>query len=271
VPDSHAGTEADLGLDQGVIPMTKQGAWPFVVLALLTGAAPASAAGFNLGWNDCPSGPTYALLETFACDSNEGFHTLVGSFVAPAGVNAMSANTVTIDIQTGGASLANWWTFGSGQCRASASLLGTSVFTAGPFTCYDYWQGGAIGALGWRVLPSTTNRCQILGVFALPAGDPSIAPVAEGIEVYSFKAIINNDRSAGQGACAGCSDEACIVLNVLTIHQPEPQPPQIRLTNPETAQHVIWQGWSTADPNNQCPAVTPARSRTWGSIKALYR
>ena len=53
---------------------------------LLFGTPAASAAGFNLGWNDCPSGATYSLLETFACDSNVGFHTLVGSFVAPAGM-----------------------------------------------------------------------------------------------------------------------------------------------------------------------------------------
>jgi len=238
---------------------------------LLLGAPAASAAGFNLGWNDCPSGPTYSLLETFACDTNLGIHTMVGSFVAPAGVNAMRSNEVTIDMQTGGASLTSWWTFGTGQCRASASLLGSSDFTAGPFTCYDYWQGGALGAVGWSVLPSATNRCQIRGVFALPDGDPRITSVPEGVEVYSFKAIIKNDRSTGLGACTGCSDEACIVLNVLTIGQPAPNPPQLRLTNPAAVEHVVWQGWSTPDPNNQCPAVTPARKQTWGSIKALYR
>jgi hypothetical protein len=236
---------------------------------LLLGAPAASAAGFNLGWNDCPSGATYALLERFACDTNEGVHTLVGSFVAPPGIDAMSANEVTIDMQTGGASLANWWTMGGGQCRPSS--LGSSFdFAAGPFTCYDYWQGGAIGALSWKPHPFAVNRCRIMGVFALPPGDPRITSVPEGVEVYSFKAIINNDRSTGLGACTGCSDEACIVLNALTINQPAPTPPTF-LTNPAVSGHVVWQGWSTTDPNNQCPTVTPARKQTWGSIKALYR
>jgi hypothetical protein len=238
---------------------------------LLLGAPPASAAGFNLGWNDCPSGATYALRETFACDTDVGIHTMVASFVAPAGINAMSASEVTIDMQTGGASLASWWTFGSGQCRTSASLLGSFDFVSGPSTCYDYWQGGAIGALGWSAQPNTTNRCRIRGVFALPAGDPRITSIPEGLEVYSFKAIIHNDKSAGPGACAGCSDEACIVLNVLTLDQPAPNPPQTRLTSPAVVGHVLWQGWSTPDPSNQCPEVTPAKQQTWGSIKALYR
>jgi hypothetical protein len=43
----------------------------------------------------------------------------------------------------------------------------------------------------------------------------------------------------------------------------------VRLTNPASAQHVIWQAWS--DPSGGCPQVTPAKPQTWGSIKALYR
>src|SRR5215471_16354519 len=87
------------------------------VAALIVGAAPARTAGFNLGWNDCPGGPTYALLETFACDTNLGLHSLVGSFVAPAGINAMSANEVIIDVEAGESSVPDWWRFGTGQCR----------------------------------------------------------------------------------------------------------------------------------------------------------
>ena len=245
------------------------------VASLVFGAASASAAGINLGWNDCPGGASYAFTETFACDTNEGVHTIVGSFVAPAGVLAMSANEVVINVQTGGALLPNWWTFGTFlgtvQCRATASLAANSDFTGGPFTCYDYWQGGAIGALAWSVLPYTTNRCRIKGVFALPADDPRITAVPEGTEVYSFKCVISNAKSTGLGSCAGCSDEACIVFDDIRLNQPSPFPNSILMSNASTAQYVTWQGWSTTDPRFQCPATTPARARTWGSVKALYR
>ena len=236
---------------------------------MISGAS--RAAGINLGWNDCPSGPTYTPTRAFACNTNTGIHTLFGSFVAPAGVNQMSANEIVIDVQTGGATLAPWWTMATGQCRPASSLAGNFDFTAGPFSCYDYWQGGAIGGLNWSAQPATTNRCRIKGVLALPGGDSRITSVPEGTEVYSFKANVNSAKSTGLGACAGCSDEACIVLNAIIINQPAPEPPQIRMTNPATVQHVIWQGWSTPDPNNACPVVTPTRNHTWGSIKALYR
>jgi hypothetical protein len=137
---------------------------------------------------------------------------------------------------------------------------------------YDYWQAGAIGALAWSVLPSATNRCRIKGVFALPAGDPRITSIPEGTHVYSFKANINHAKSTGLGACAGCTDEACIVLQSIRLNQPVASGGAfINLTNPATVQHVIWQAWSTNDPNSQCPLITPAKTRSWGSIKALYR
>jgi hypothetical protein len=249
--------------------------WLHVSLAislLALSAGHAGAAGIDLGWDDCPGGAAYSVIKTFACDTNVGFNTMVGSFVAPAGVVAMSANEIVIDMITGGPALSPWWAMATGQCRPSSSLLGDFDFTLGPFTCYDYWQAGAIGALAWSVLPYTTNRCRIKGVFALPAGDARITSIPEGTHVYSFKGRINNAKSTGLGACAGCSDEACIVLQNIRLNQPvSAGGHSIYMTNPATVQHVIWQAWSTGDPVYQCPLITPAKTRSWGSIKALYR
>jgi hypothetical protein len=241
---------------------------------LAVSAAPAWAAGVNLGWNDCPSGGTYTLVRTFACASNAGTNSLFASFVAPPNVNAMSANEIVMDLQTSGATIAPWWTFGTGQCRTAASLAGNFDFTTGVATCFDYWQGGAIGGLNWSVVnppvQGNLNRARIKGVFALPAGDSRITSVPVDLEVYSFKCNINNAKSTGLGACAGCNAEACIVLNQITINQPDPEPPQLFVTNPAASAHVIWQAWTSTEPN-LCPAVTPTRNQTWGSIKALYR
>jgi hypothetical protein len=234
------------------------------LLSLIAGRA--GAAGINLGWNDCPSGATYSLSRTFACDTNIGTHTLVGSFVAPAGIVKMSANEIVIDMQTSGATLPEWWGLRTGLCRFG-SLTENWDFTGGPFTCYDYWQGGAIGAI--RMFdPPVGNRARIKGVFAIAAGDPRITSVPEGTHVYSFKANISNAKTVGPGSCAGCAAEACIVLRSIRLNQPVPFP-QPTLTNPVVAQHVIWQSWT--DASGECPQVTPAKKQTWGSIKALYR
>ena len=245
----------------------------FLATALfLAGAAHVHAAGINMGWNDCPGGASYALAETFACDTNDGTHTLVVSIVAPAGVMAMTGFSAQINLQTSEASPAAWWDMQRSPrtgCR-STSLGTTFDFTGGPSTCYDYWQGGAIGGNTAEI--AFGNRVRLKATAALPIGDSRIGPVPEGTEFYLFSFVINNARTVGPDACAGCNYEACFVPERILLTQVPGTPGgNLHLENPASSYHVIWQGWSTTDPNQQCPAVTPARNRTWGAIKAIYR
>ena len=239
-------------------------------------AGPAGAAGINLGWNDCPAGAGYSLTRTSLCNVNTGTNTMFVSFVAPPNVLAMSAAEVVIDLQTGTAgALQPWWSMRASAplgCR-TAAMTQSADFTAGPFSCFDYWAGGASAGVSMDA-PTGNNRARIKALPALPAGSPGITSVAEGTEVYVIKVNVNNSKTVGLGSCAGCSDEACIVLNSIKINQPVGPPADgvsIFLSNPATSQHVIWQAWTSIDPNNQCPLVTPARRQTWGSIKAIYR
>jgi hypothetical protein len=243
--------------------MRKTLLWTVSLLAAC--ACNAHAAGLNLGWNDCPGGATYALTRTFACNTNMGTNTMVGSFVAPAGVAMMSANEIVIDVKTSAGTFPAWWALGTGMCRAG-SLSASFDFTPGPFTCYDYWQGGAVGAILMNAAPVGT-KARIKAICALPAGDPRITAVPEGLHVYSFKANLNNARTLG-GTCPGCAAEMCIVLNQITINQSQPHPSQMPITNPAVSQHVVWQSFNGF---GGCPLATPAKSQTWGSIKALYR
>ena len=175
----------------------------------------ATGAGINLSWDDCGS---YGVqVRTFACNTNVGVHTLVGSFVTPQGVVAMSANEVVMDMASAAPVLPGWWQLRTGLCRAG-SLNGNWDFTGGPFSCYDYWQGGAIGAFAMD--PPSGNVARIKAVFALPAGDARITSIAEGTDVYSFKAVINHAKTVGAGACDGCEAGACFVLNSIKLNQP---------------------------------------------------
>ena len=104
--------------------------WLFALVPLVFCAAPACAQRINLGWNDCPSGASYALTERFACDTNAGVHTLVGSFVAPAGITAMSANEVVIDMVTASAALEQTGVANSDfECLVESSARGL-IFSA---------------------------------------------------------------------------------------------------------------------------------------------
>ena len=61
---------------------------PFL-LGLLPSAT-AAAGWVNLSWDDC--GSHGASMRTFACNTNGGSHTLVGSFVAPSGIDSLNGN-----------------------------------------------------------------------------------------------------------------------------------------------------------------------------------
>jgi hypothetical protein len=244
------------------------------VSLLATSAGFASAAGINLGWLDCPSGPTYTLSRTFACATNTGGgHALIATFVADTGLVAVTGYAGVVDIQTSGAgTYAPWWQLRTGGCRTAAAAAHSADFTGGPFTCVDYWQAGAVG--GYSIPdPPVGNRARIKMQAALPSQDSRITAIPEGTEVYTWKLTLNNSKTVGLGACAGCTDEVCIVYNsVLVTQAPGTVGHGNQLySSPAVSQHVFWQGWSTTDPAHLCPAVTPTRNRTWGSIKAIYR
>ena len=242
---------------------------------LVTSAGLASAGtggAINLGWTDCPGQGTYTLTRTFACNSNTGpTHIVFGSFVAPAGVLAVTGFASVMDLQTAGAA-APWWDVRASLptgCRP-ASMTSSFDFTGGPFGCYDYWQGGAVG--GQSANAPVGNRVRLLATAALPSGDSRITSIPQGTEVYTFKLSFNNAKSTGLGACAGCSQEACIVFNSMLVTQVPGTPGgNFTFSAPGTSAHVIWQGWTTQNPSEQCPGITPATNRTWGSIKAIYR
>jgi len=239
----------------------------------------AAGAGLNLSWDDCGSHGTQ--VQVFACDTNTGQHTMVGSFVAPEGIELMSANEVFMELQVNAPTIPDWWQVRTGACRPASTLAGDWDFTAGPYNCYDYWRGGAIGAWAEDApqfsFPIYFQR--IRGVFALPTGDLRITSVPPGTEVYSFKLSIKNSKSTGLGACIGCEAGACIILTQLNINQPSPYPPQTFIQNPAGRNFVSWQCMTgiSNDENHPegictfpgCP--TPVRAQSWGQIKQLYR
>jgi hypothetical protein len=232
-----------------------------VVSARLALALPG---GLNLGWDDCGGLPA-SLNKAFACDTNTGTQTLVGSYILPACCPlSVVANEINMEIQSAGPTLPAWWTMRSGGCRSS-SLTGNFDFTIGPFTCYDYWLGGASGGAAMDP-PTIPNRARINLIAAYPNGSPLIRPVPVNTEVYTFKCIIDNQKTIGVGSCAGCATGVCIVLNSIKVVAPGGGSNYKRITWPAVRSHVSWQGGSAPD----CFIVTPARNATWGSIKSLY-
>src|SRR5882762_9232471 len=110
---------------------------------LLTRASPAMAAGIDLFWNDCGLGATATTNQSFACDTNDGSHLLVGSFDPPDGLTLVNGMIAIVDLTSESCPMTDWWQFkNAGTCRQTA-LSSVAVPLAGQVACGDLMQGQA--------------------------------------------------------------------------------------------------------------------------------
>lgn len=221
--------------------------------------------GINLAWDDCY--PNGHVDKTFACNTNSGVETMYGSFLPPHNVLKLTGNEMVLHFLGATPTLPAWWQFKyTGSCRTTAASASFS-FLSGPYTCVDYTVGGASGSIASYVTPWTSAadaRMKLVWAVASSAA----GPVDFGTEYYSFALTISNAKTVGTGLCAGCSTPLCIVLDSINLTQPVGAQYQNKFMYvPAPRQHVTWQG-GTGVP---CPAGTPTKAATWGSLKSLYR
>lgn len=237
-------------------------------LLALTASMASAQGGLNFSWSDCGTFGTQD--RAFACNVNTGSDIGVGSYVVPVDVAAATANEIVIDLQADAGTLPAWWQFNS--CR-TGSLQMSADFSA-LSNCVDYWgaHGGGSGGLGsYQEGFGGPNRARIVGVFAVSPANAGPITTAEG-EVYSFRLIINHQKTVGTGACGGCSTPVGLVLNEIKVTQPVLAAQgagggDVRINNALNRQFVTTQGGGTLN----LPGATSNHKATWGSIKSLYR
>lgn len=227
------------------------------ILALIANSPLFAQTGLNLSWGEC--GYAGAVSKTFACNTNTGSHVLVASFAAGPGLCLVGC-WGQLDLQTSGAVLPAWWQFrNSGFCRQTA-LSGSAEFSSP--ACLGIWQSVAsFGVAAYEIGLGGANRARVTASVSLPI---ECQALPGGTETGAFKLILNNDKTIGTGACPGCEENACIVFNSLhlTLHDLT----VTELDVPLDRNFVTWQGELP-----DCPGATPARNRTWGAVKTLYR
>jgi len=232
-------------------------------------ATPAHAAGINLSWNDC--GTFGQDIETFVCNTNNGVHTLVASFVQSTPITQMNALESQIDLQVADAALVPWWDFTAATGCRKTLFNASADFVSGPYNCVDPWQGQATGGQDFTPNFGAPNRARIRIIFAVPPG--SEFPIDDVSQYYGYKVVIKNTKTVGTGSCGGCSTPACIVLDYIRIDQP-PGVGDYVITQPLERFNVGWQCPSYPSTEglvcfNSCPV--PAKRPSWGGIKSLYR
>jgi hypothetical protein len=238
-------------------------------LALLSAAllccASLADAGVNLYVTDCSQGSSVNSV-TNACDTNAGAaFTVVASCVVPivtqpAFVGAMGV----LDVQAGAAQLPNWWRLDG--CRGGREFAATLAS--------DPAMGGSCPTIWDRVTPAGNNVTAISGIDgpnrvrfllgAVLASQDAYDLEGDGVtELSVFKFTILNTKTVGTGSCAGCTTGACLVLNEIQLYTLSHY---FRITTPLSNNFITYNSGAPA-----CAASTPARNRTWGAIKSLYR
>lgn len=274
-----------------MVPIRRAASLAALVVAAVSPAVVRAEPQIHIAWDDC--GGAGVVTRTFACDTNVGAELLYVSFVPPAGITAFQAIEAKIRLWAAGSSfppvIPSWWGFRSTQCRPTG--LQTQLgFDAGPYSCANPWPSTAAAGAIMDSTFSTGYQSVIKVLAAMPTGEanPSLDPA---LEYYAFRLVVRHVKSAGLGACDGCSTPIGMDLSYLKLYQypsgtgdyeyPNPgrssgvfpyinwQCPGAPLAYPDVGHggEVTWSigGWSFTD------CATATKPRTWGQIKSLYR
>jgi len=243
-----------------------------VAAAMLITASAAFAGGINLAWATCAQDGGLQN-KAFACNLNTGSNVLSSSFVLDADLADVSGNETVFDFLTTSDPLPAWWDMRNvGTCRQNSLSVG---FAFADNLCMDWSLGqgaGGIGAYtvdagpqGWTIDPSVTTRHRRLKT-ASAVPNTALGQLVAAQEYYSTNVVVNNQKTVGTGACAGCTEPICIVLNTIKVTTPVAAN-DVSLGNGATPGSNIatWQG---TGPNCQ---LVPTKNATWGQVKSLYR
>jgi hypothetical protein len=244
------------------------------------------AAGVSLRWDNCYSDGG-VINRTFACDTNAGSERLVMSFMLDSPMSDVAGQEMRIIIMSVSATVPLWWQMKNvGSCR-QASLGLNSVVPPGSTNCVDWAHGTSVGGIGSYVIGGTPgfNSATLLVAVAVPPSE--VATLGPGQEYSIANVTINHAKTVGTGACAGCDQPVCLVLDYVNVTTPVPEN-HVTLRDGAfgaDSNFARWQDGQESGVTLTFPgpnfglyhsytcqlSATPTRNSTWGAVKSLYR
>ena len=238
---------------------------------LLTAAHPnrARATGLNLSWDAC--GHAGQSNKAFACNTNTGEERLV--FSGKFHVDGMLPELrfiADVDFASAQMELPLWWSIGDvGACRPGVLSMGLDPSFAELANCQWTEPSNSVYTMSWSTSGSSPLRRR-LTIAGTPVRFLGVGNGVDSLESWVGTLRISHARTVGAGSCSGCATPVCIVFNSLQVFDPiSPYTLRSYVTGPLERNFVTWQGGASG--MAICPAATPARNRTWGSLKSLHR
>jgi hypothetical protein len=244
---------------------------------LMFAVSVASAQDVRLRWNNCFGVGTNAINKNYLCDGslNGVPQRGVFSFTSPASMNEFVGIQGVLDFTTTEAQLPDWWRLGVGECReGNFNYPGSFTGVGNTTTCLNPWTGANTGG-GWAYYyqnkgdnPDTPTPWPGYGRIKFAFARDNSKVLVNG--THYVAGVFSIDTFGDDGSCAGCALPACLVQNSVELYQVSGSPPQdIYYLSAGANSYITWQGGAV--PGSGCPGSTPSKSKTWGSVKALYR
>lgn len=262
-------------------PRRRYAGWTLALLLLAAVPTTGFAAqGLNLSWSRCYGEGLGTQNRNFACNQNTGVNIMVGSFVLSSNMPQVIGTEIIMQLASDSPTLPNWWAFkNTGTCRLSSLGMNT-IANPADVVCVDWSAGQAVGGIGAYCTstspcignPSATNVAVPKLINAVPQA--AAMDLEAGVEYFDFHLTINNVKTVGTGACAGCQVPVCIVLNsIRVVDLGDHNSRFISAAANPGSNFITWQGGGvpSTPQGTGCPAATPTRKSTWGSVKSLYR
>ena len=243
-----------------------------VLLVFLTGsAAPAQAQTFGvaLAWDRCYGEGTGSSLRQFACNTNAGEETLVGSLMVPIDMPEITGLELVVDLWPDaggfyphpvGLPIPEWWHFKNpGSCRLSALSLSTAT-DQGNQVCQDMGLDQAVSVVvAYEFVPGSGGHARLKMIAAMPTSLPASAQVEQEYQAFTLR--IRHDKTVGDGACEGCATPMFLYLSQINVATPG-NSNNTYLYNglAPNSQYVVWS-----------PVPVPTRRSSWASVKSRYR
>lgn len=240
-------------------------AGPALVATALVACAPARALANEqlwLRWFDCDASGVQASVLNCAVPTLP--RSLLASACPASSVGQVVGAVLVFDLVADAATLPSWWQLGQGGCRDGR--LGADADFSAAFGCADAWGGAGVALVqAYGLRPGGgPNELRFIVSGGVPAANAVLMP---GGEPRALARVVMSLADAPATTCTGCSQGACIVLNsVALVRLPGAPGGDVTLTLPaaDGANYAIWQSGAA------CASV-PARNRSWGQIKAMYR
>ena len=124
----------------------------------------------------------------------------------------------------------------TGGCRSGA--LTVSPDFSGVSGCANPWSSSDVAAYTYTVPYGSANRARLVAMCV--SSNSSGVSVTPGAENYGCKVTITNAKSVGTGACAGCSEGACLTLRSVKLTEAVTNR-EVMLFGPPSQTGVTWQ------------------------------